>query len=1239
MATSKASPIHPPLFLAKKYETAVRKAYLDPLYRNLVRTLGGAVAASEVYAVLEKWKAQGIVNPAFTGSTMGIMSASKKLAGLGGLSEAQLLYMLDDQFEAMADWHRSQAIRSFRSALGVDVRRLFADPDGTVRQFMQARMVESVALIKTIPASLHDGLKLHMTKYLKKNPFDQSLLRGVLQDTYKSAGYNLRRLTRDQTNKAIGGLTEIRQTQLGIQRYEWITAGDERVRETHSSNGGQIFRWDQAPETGHPGSEVQCFPGSVRINPAGLKASVTYRYVGEVVEIALADGVDITATPNHPILTESGWKRAGDVNEGDKLLQHVGRGGLAAGGLDPEFCDGYPLAEQLHVLLGGRADEHGSPRRGVDLHGDPALGDVDVDVVAAPRELRDRFDSLSREVFGDLGLESSDVPTAVLAGEGSTVADLVLPPGVADGLVGSAGERASLIGGGPLHADQVRLGTGSGRQSEVVEATVDGGSAEVEGGGDLFHRLLCFPKAPDLGVPAAPAFDVVTADRISTRPHDGLVYSFETATGLIVANGIVTHNCRCTAIAVMPEATKEQIVELAGNPPAELVEQVAATKAAAAAKAKPPILTGPKEKPPLSTPDPPPPASIVDPAPPPPPPPPPAPATQPKAIQVTNADEMMHIKTGEQAGTNPGGFYRGRDGVDRYVKKYDDASQVYGEAVSNNAYRRLGIEAPETSVFKLQGDPWIANKIVPNKGTLAEVGVTKEIADEVLDGFVADVWLKNWDVIGAGVENTYGNIVVTTGGKVARIDQGGSLLFRGLTGRKPPASLNVIDEWEKFFSPTNATYRRMFDEAGISGPGDLNPVWRARLREQAVKLQKLRDETNNFRDLAPTWSSVPAADRNAIITMLQKRADAIDKKVGITRPPKPKKARAPRVAGVAEPEGLPPRPRDLVKQGPNEGPFPTVAELPVETIEQIGWKGKGFRRGRNTTENLGLPEPLPPPKVGRRAKVLPTYRIGSGAEFLQKIVSQVKGGMGTYRELALAEIDHPVLAWFHGRGEAVRLRNKLLSAQSKGTKPRLNAAEKRLLDGQREVAQDWSLAPDQNLYRGIHIRGEGYTHWRRTEPLEPGEIFELKVPTPTSFDVEQAKRFGQWDSHKFRRVEGIPDDQAEVMIRIQGSRGQQGRMAFYEGYEFEQEAQLVSGQHLRLLRRREVIEKIVDPQDASDVRYARRIYVDADLVSDAKVRELKKEAGVARREAVEELVEAGKLTPAEAKRFMSSVGG
>ena len=76
----------------------------------------------------------------------------------------------------------------------------------------EAWVAENVRLIKTIPPRYHDALREALVRVQPDQPFNRQALRQVFSEGFKSAGYNLRRLTRDQTTKYVGQLNQFRQT-------------------------------------------------------------------------------------------------------------------------------------------------------------------------------------------------------------------------------------------------------------------------------------------------------------------------------------------------------------------------------------------------------------------------------------------------------------------------------------------------------------------------------------------------------------------------------------------------------------------------------------------------------------------------------------------------------------------------------------------------------------------------------------------------------------------------------------------------------------------------------------------------------------------------------------------------------------------------------------------------------------------------------------------------------------------
>lgn len=229
-------------------------------------------------------------------------------------------------------------------------------------------------------------------------------------------------------------------------------------------------------------------------------------------------------------------------------------------------------------------------------------------------------------------------------------------------------------------------------------------------------------------------------------------------------------------------------------------------------------------------------------------------------------------KLADATGSNPGGVYMGKDGVKRYVKFYDDPSQAYGEHVSNQLYRQLGLHAPESGVVVQNGKTIYWSRYLDGPVTPVKSGMLEDTANKILDGFAADVLTANWDAIGLSFDN-----VVMHGGKIVRVDQGGSLLFRAQKSRRKDAGLLMqISEWDKFVDgSTNASYASVFSRASMT-PMNLGK----RVIDQIDAIEALEKSlgggmtgwTKLVEQLAP---DMPIKDRDQVVFMLSQRAQLL----------------------------------------------------------------------------------------------------------------------------------------------------------------------------------------------------------------------------------------------------------------------------------------------------------------------------------------------------------------------------
>ena len=142
----------------------------------------------------------------------------------------------------------------------------------------------NVDLIKTIPEEYFDKITDAVEMNWAGGMRWESLV-GRVQEIGDITERRAALIARDQTAKMNSSFNRIRQTDLGIEEYEWQTSGDERVRESHAEVDGQVFRWDEpgpvagsvAGEPCHAGFDVNCrCVGIPHLNIDAMEAELSF---------------------------------------------------------------------------------------------------------------------------------------------------------------------------------------------------------------------------------------------------------------------------------------------------------------------------------------------------------------------------------------------------------------------------------------------------------------------------------------------------------------------------------------------------------------------------------------------------------------------------------------------------------------------------------------------------------------------------------------------------------------------------------------------------------------------------------------------------------------------------------------------------------------------------------------------------------------------------------------------------
>lgn len=377
---------------------------------------------------------------------------------------------------------------------------------------------------------------------------------------------------------------------------------DSRVRPSHLALN-RIVRPIDDPFwlTHYPPLGFRCFLPDTKIDGASHGAIKRF-YSGKIVELVTKSGRKLRVTANHPILTSRGWVVAELIKQGDNLIAYdrpvesLNANGLTREVYNNEFV---PTAENLFKTFVGHALAVGEASS-FKFDGDIFTFDseIHIDILNDGLSIKinpkggqgikqrmfvirndgtcfERFETSSTpesgNVIPNIVLSKNSINIAngsVESTSNITLADILrlieikdsklqLSIGVSSGIPGSRAltlnSAWSLFDGLPL--DRFGLALCS-QDNALFEKLSSHGMSDDSG---LFGYLV---DAHASHVAVDPVVNVIE-DFFS-----GHVYDFQSDSGLLSADGIITHNCRCTVIAL----TEKQALKYGITPDDKLPE-------------------------------------------------------------------------------------------------------------------------------------------------------------------------------------------------------------------------------------------------------------------------------------------------------------------------------------------------------------------------------------------------------------------------------------------------------------------------------------------------------------------------------------------------------------------------------------------------------------------------------------------------------------------------------------------
>jgi SPP1 gp7 family putative phage head morphogenesis protein len=121
----------------------------------------------------------------------------------------------------------------------------------------------------------------------------------------------LREAMEDRLLRAFAGLiNQLRQQDLGIERYIWRSQDDAKVRDSHAEHDDQVFRWDEPPAGGHPGQAHNCRCYAEPVSPSTPDDVTLVDYVPRAGGYPLQDLAEHEARGGHTIELHVGKSEA-----------------------------------------------------------------------------------------------------------------------------------------------------------------------------------------------------------------------------------------------------------------------------------------------------------------------------------------------------------------------------------------------------------------------------------------------------------------------------------------------------------------------------------------------------------------------------------------------------------------------------------------------------------------------------------------------------------------------------------------------------------------------------------------------------------------------------------------------------------------------------------------------------------------------------------------------------------------
>jgi SPP1 gp7 family putative phage head morphogenesis protein len=118
---------------------------------------------------------------------------------------------------------------------------------GDTGRRVEQLVAENAKLIRTVPANVATKLSAYIQEQQMRGRRSSEIMKDIAPQLSHLKQYEIRRIARTEVAKADTAVTQSRAESIGLNWYQWQTAEDGRVRDSHKHMDKVLVNWNDSP--------------------------------------------------------------------------------------------------------------------------------------------------------------------------------------------------------------------------------------------------------------------------------------------------------------------------------------------------------------------------------------------------------------------------------------------------------------------------------------------------------------------------------------------------------------------------------------------------------------------------------------------------------------------------------------------------------------------------------------------------------------------------------------------------------------------------------------------------------------------------------------------------------------------------------------------------------------------------------------------------------------------------------